>query len=179
MPLDNPYVSDWVTLNQILLSLYQDNKSLYELDSMDIVFIRELAYKCPAALGTANAQAILQLLYREDVPECPEYMSTKNTKSVKPYDFMQNITDKNNILLGDNYPEPAVSFTNIPYYLPGEVTGTLYIYDVSGKLISEYKVNNGENILYIDTKNLSPGLYTYTLSVEGYSLISKKMMIGK
>ena len=43
IPTDNIEVYDWLQLSQILLSLYQENKSVYELDSLDIVFIPQVA----------------------------------------------------------------------------------------------------------------------------------------
>jgi hypothetical protein len=176
---DNQYVEDWVNLSQILISLYQQGKTIYELDSLDIDFIRDLAYKCPAGLATSNAQSILELLYREVFPECPIELSTRNRMTVAPNNFNENSYVKDSEELGENYPDPATNYTIIPYYLPEDINGKIQINDTYGRLIFSFDANSGKNTIRVDTKNVAPGVYTYTLYVDESSSITKKMIIRK
>ena len=45
------------------------------------------------------------------------------------------------IMLGDNYPDPASDYTIIPYFLPDETNGIMEIYDAMGKIISIYNLH--------------------------------------
>ncbi|MFH2049097.1 MAG: hypothetical protein ABIJ12_06595, partial [bacterium] len=177
--VNNPYVSDWVQLNQILLTLFQQDKSLYELNNSEIVFIRDLAYKCPAGLGTANAQSILELLFSEEVPECPDYMSTKKKNEQNHYGFINHVSDQLKIELGDNYPEPSFDYTIIPYSIPNDLTGIIKIHDIFGRNMNSYHVSGYDKELIIDTKDWSAGTYSYTLFIDGMSPITKKMVVGQ
>ena len=177
IPVDDPEVYDWVQLNYILLNLYDQGKTLYQLDSLQIQFIRDLAYKCPAGLGTSNAQAILDLLYREEVPECPAEINIKSLNIPGTSDFAD--TNKEDEILGKNYPDPFNNTTTIPYCLPDDIKGTIEIRDVSGRLIAQYKVFSSENTIKVNTKNWSPGIYTYSLIIKDMPMISKKMVITK
>ncbi len=53
------------------------------------------------------------------------------------------------------------------------------IYDAMGKVIAIYNLYQGDNQLNIDTKNLHPGIYTYTLITKEHGTISKKFIIYK
>lgn len=46
------------------------------MDSIQLSFVRELAYKCPADHASFSAQAVLHYLFEEEVPEC-EIMTTR------------------------------------------------------------------------------------------------------
>lgn len=177
MPVDDPEVADWVQLNQLLLSLFSEDKTLQQLDKDQIQFIRDLANKCPAGLGTSNAQAILHLLYREEFEECPLDMSLKSLQIPEP-DVFANYKDENQVL-GENYPDPAGDRTTIPYYLPEGINGRIEIWDINGRLINQYNAYSGEHNIHVDTKNWNAGIYIYTLVIEGMPLISKKMIINK
>ncbi len=173
MPLDVPEVADWVELNYILLNLYMEGKTLYQLDSLQEQFIRDLAYKCPAGLGTSNAQSILDLLYREEVTECPLFITTKSMK----FNEEKTYIPEREVYLGDNYPEPFTGKTYIPYYLPEGITGKIVVRDIYGRNIAVYEIVEGKNILEINTQNWANGVYMYGLLIDGEIHEYKKMVL--
>ena len=178
---NDPLAQDFIDYQNMMLDIYEDNRTVYQMDSTEIAFIRELAYKCPAGIASTNAQAILSLLYRENVPICPTMVGTKsirinNNNNINDDKYNKPILD---IILGDNYPDPASDYTIIPYYLPEDTDGIMEIYDAMGKVIAIYNLYQGDNQLNIDTKNLRPGIYTYTLITKEHGTISKKFIIYK
>ena len=176
---------DFVQLHQIILNLYQNNKEIDELDSVNIVFIRELAYKCPTSKAVSNAKAILDLLFNEKVPDCQEdTLSEKSMIANKPNnslnrDIKKYFAEIDNCesLLGNNYPDPFTGTTTIPYSLPEGVNGKIIILDINGKKIKEYSLDATQNSIIINTENWSTGTYFYTLRINGLIFGSKKMLI--
>jgi hypothetical protein len=160
--------------HQILLSLFNNNKTLYDMDSTQLEFIREQAYKCPVDLASANAQSVLYLLFGEEVPEC-EPMTTRSSRIlVKPVDFIQPDSDA---YIEDNFPDPFIDKTMINYYLPDGENGVVIITDMYGRNIKSYRLENGENTLEIDAKDLMPGVYNYGMYVNDKPIEFRKMII--
>ncbi|MFH2143793.1 MAG: hypothetical protein ABIJ97_15320 [Bacteroidota bacterium] len=177
MPIDSIEVEKFVQLNQILLSLYQQGKTLYDLDSADMAFIRNLAYECPEYNVIFSARSILEIVTGEIVEDCPEEL---NSKSLKLYESFTNQKAENKeFSLGDNYPDPITNKTTIPYILPEGVTGKIIIKDMLGKTIAEYDATGGENELLIDCKEFAIGTYVYGLVVDDLLLEYKQMIITK
>ena len=141
-----------------------------------MAFVYDLAYQCPANPAVYNARAIVDLLLGEHIPPCPSGLYTKSMQ-VSNHNEYFNEERIDNPVLGDNYPEPFTGTTNIPYYLPDDLTGKIIILDVHGKKIAEYKAEKGENILKIRTQNWAIGVYMYGLQIEGIMYVYKKMVL--
>jgi hypothetical protein len=88
----------------------------------------------------------------------------------------------NTFKLGQNYPNPFKSTTQISYSLIGSGHVSLVIYDLSGRevvtLVNEYK-NAGEHVIRWDAKNFGNGLYFYKLKVDGEFGELKKMVLAR
>ncbi len=85
--------------------------------------------------------------------------------------------------LGQNYPNPFNPATTIHYTLAKSGIVTLKVYDVLGRevaqLVSEYK-NAGSYTVTFDissAKNLSSGVYFYSISAGEYQQVKKMMLI--
>ena len=84
--------------------------------------------------------------------------------------------------LGQNYPNPIKTSTNIPLSLADDSLVTLQLFDISGRLVATPISQNlpyGENILVLDRNGLSSGCYIYKVSVKNENGIfeqSKKML---
>jgi hypothetical protein len=144
------------------------------MDSTQLAFIREQAYKCPVDLVSSNAQSVLYLLFNEEVPEC-EMMTTRSSKMlVKPIDFVQPDTDA---YMEDNFPDPFVDKTMVNYYLPNGDKGSVIISDMYGRQVKVFILEKGENTLTIDAKGLMPGVYNYGFYVNDKPIEFKKMII--
>ena len=84
-------------------------------------------------------------------------------------------------MLSQNYPNPFNPSTHIEYSLPTAGKAKVIIYDSIGRIIIKlfqgYQ-NSGKHELLFVGKNLSSGLYYYSLEFKG-SKITKKMILLK
>ncbi len=69
------------------------------------------------------------------------------------------------------YPQPATNWLNLSFTSPAEEKATLYIFDLSGKLLSqdEVIVAAGHQTLGINTAELIPGYYVFSLQGQQIS----------
>ncbi|MBI4649599.1 MAG: T9SS type A sorting domain-containing protein [Bacteroidia bacterium] len=180
---DDEETSDWIEFNNLLLELISDGKTYYELDTNELQMIRFIAEKCPGGLATANAQSILNFLYGEEFPFCDESSYSLKKLSANLFENIENSDndfDYDTPYLGINNPNPCSDFTNIPYYLPDETEGVkIIIMDINGKIIAEFDAMTGFHTLDINVKELSAGVYFYSLKTDGAIVQHRKMIIIK
>jgi hypothetical protein len=170
----NKETSDWLDYHQILLSLFKNNKTIYQMDSTQLAFITNLAYACPFNYTTANAQAVLHLLYGTEFEECEEMVNRRSFSLIKDVVFTIPDTDA---WVEDNFPNPFTDETLVNYYLPEESTGNIIVTDMHGREIAFFTLTNGENTLSVKSDSWAPGVYSYSFIVDGKSLEHKKMII--
>jgi hypothetical protein len=86
-----------------------------------------------------------------------------------------------NYTLSQNYPNPFNPSTQIKFALPKDGLVTLKVYNVLGKevasVVNEYKTS-GNYTVNFSAKNLSSGIYFYTIKADGFTQ-TKKMTILK
>jgi len=94
---------------------------------------------------------------------------------------MVELATENIIILDQNSPNPFEQETDITYYLPETVNNAkIMFYDNSGIIIKAVELNGkGNGALHVYASNLSAGLYTYALIVDGKLIDSKKMVCTK
>lgn len=93
----------------------------------------------------------------------------------------EEFTNPNKFSLEQNYPNPFNPSTVISFLLPKSSNITLTLYSATGELLqtlTEGYFSSGEHHYRFNAKNLSSGVYIYSLSVGSKSL-SRKMMILK
>jgi hypothetical protein len=91
----------------------------------------------------------------------------------------QNIQLTNNIILYQNEPNPFDESTVIRYFIPETVTASAYIVfcDFYGKEIKKVEIKDkGFGNINADTQNLTGGIYTYSLMIDGVVMDTKKMV---
>ncbi len=80
------------------------------------------------------------------------------------------------------YPNPATQNTNISFNIIEKNKVTISIYDVLGNLVSvishENEFEKGNHTINVNTSDLSSGIYSLTLDING-SKESKKLVINK
>ncbi len=76
------------------------------------------------------------------------------------------------------YPNPNNGNMECEYNVKSTDTGTIKIYDLTGKLMEEYKLNSNNNTLTLTT-NLSNGIYLYQIIVNDKIVKSDKLVIIK
>ena len=81
--------------------------------------------------------------------------------------------------LGQNYPNPAYGNTVIPFIIPRDTYVSLKIYSVLGNEIEELagkEYSAGKHTVDLNTRNLSKGIYFYTLKTDKFSA-TRRMII--
>jgi len=83
--------------------------------------------------------------------------------------------------LEQNVPNPFAEQTVINYFLPDNTVKAQIIFmDQSGKLIKIVDLTEkGKGTLNVFASDLSNGIYTYSLIVDGQTMETKKMMKAK
>lgn len=78
------------------------------------------------------------------------------------------------------YPNPAQSTTTIPYTLPeGISTGTIIIYDMTGRVVKRFEVTNAFTSLALSAEELADGTYSYALEAGQSILPGRQFVIAK
>lgn len=82
--------------------------------------------------------------------------------------------------LSQNYPNPFNSYTQIKYQIPISGVVTLKVYDSIGRevfiLLNDYK-SPGFYDLTFDSKNLSSGIYFYSIRIKNFRSIKKMILV--
>lgn len=176
LPDDNPQYSQWKEYATFLLNYYAQGKTIEELDSSQVEYVRTVAYQCPEGMAAVNAKAILMYLFREQVPACPVNSNSSMRFVNNLTDFEDNPEMQVKSYLGNNYPDPFGRNTIIPYYLPEGCKGEIEIKDVTGRVILTLSLQEGENTLQIDSKSWANGIYFYGMKINNENIENKKMI---
>lgn len=83
-------------------------------------------------------------------------------------------------VLYQNRPNPFSSQTEINFRLPDDTQEAfIYIFDMTGKTVKQIAVGNDKESITIDGYELSPGMYLYSLIVNGQEISTKRMILSK
>lgn len=82
-------------------------------------------------------------------------------------------------ILYQNTPNPFTHNTEIKYFLPDNSQNALIcIYDLAGTQIKQYTLSSkGNASLIINGNEFKPGMYLYTLLLDGKEIDTKKMIL--
>lgn len=88
------------------------------------------------------------------------------------------LSDVNYVVLEQNVPNPFAEKTTINFHIPEEVAkAQIIFYNEEGKLINTVNISDrGAGSLNVFTSDLSSGIYTYSLIVDGEIFETKKMV---
>jgi hypothetical protein len=89
-----------------------------------------------------------------------------------------DLKDGQSIVLEQNLPNPFAEQTTISYFLPDHVNkAQILFYNAQGKLIQSTELTEkGKGQLNVFASDLSNGIYTYVLVVDGKIIETKKMV---
>lgn len=158
----------YVKVKQLLFSLHQEGKAIYQLSPTQHQELENQA-EADSNLAAIQARNILGLI---------AYTSMEVNDS-------QEMIDDEGITISDQprlklYPNPAMNKVNIRYHLPkGVETGLVQIIDIQGNVLYQETVESEEKPLLVQTDNLAAGMYFCRLIVDGKSSRSKKLAIIK
>ena len=88
---------------------------------------------------------------------------------------------ENTSMLEQNQPNPFHQETTIKYYLAEQTNqATMYVYDMNGKQIESFNLQEkGNQSLTIQKNKLQAGMYYYSFIVDGKEIATKKMILTK
>lgn len=89
--------------------------------------------------------------------------------------------EREKALLSQNAPNPFTNNTKIEYFIPiNAKTATMSFVDINGKEIKHIKIDHtGFGTLNVELKDLSSGIYAYTLIVDYKTVDTKEMLLSK
>jgi hypothetical protein len=107
-----------------------------------------------------------------------------NPETTVPAAVTQNVIENNpefpNTRLLQNRPNPSEGSTIIEYTLNDNGMALLTVSDVNGNARKTFSnLQKGSNRVIINAGDLVPGIYTYTLTINGKVAGSRKMIIAK
>ena len=107
------------------------------------------------------------------------YNNTKRTLSCTNVG-LPDYEGEENVYLGQNEPNPAVTTTRIPYSVPEPGKVTLEISTANGKVIytDTQEAEMGLNNFDVKVSNLAAGIYYYTIHYQGV-VLTKMMVVEK
>lgn len=89
------------------------------------------------------------------------------------------ISDPKLFSLEQNIPNPFSDKTSIAYTLPNtNQNASIFLMNLSGQLIKEYKLNELKGNIVIDGNNLAKGIYIYSLVADNKEILSKKLILN-
>ncbi len=91
-----------------------------------------------------------------------------------------HLSNEQRIILNQNDPNPFQERTAITYYLPEETEGAeLFIHDTNGQILKRISLATGDGVIEVFASNLSSGMYTYSIVVDGRVVETKKMVVTR
>jgi hypothetical protein len=81
--------------------------------------------------------------------------------------------------LYQNTPNPFTHDTEIRFFIPEEAQkSNLYVFTLQGRLLMNKPLNTkGNGSLTINSTELKPGMYVYSLHIDGIEVDSKRMVL--
>lgn len=94
-------------------------------------------------------------------------------------ELLSDIDEKLSASLYSNIPNPFKEETTISYFIPEHISqATLHIYNLQGKQIKQIAISErGNGAVIIKGYEFTPGMYMYTLIVDGKEIDTKKMIL--
>lgn len=166
-------------------------------DTMRIGFVAQDVQKVFPALVKEDSRGLLSVSYFDFVPllveaikaqqliieELKESVAMLEANQTYNFDMKSELSkgdQQSSITLEQNVPNPFNTATKIRFTIPFSFeSGFIYMHSISGEQVSKYPIDSkmGENELEISASSLKPGIYIYTLVVNGVIVGSKKMIL--
>ncbi|MCC6372460.1 MAG: tail fiber domain-containing protein [Bacteroidia bacterium] len=115
---------------------------------------------------------------QQQIDELKAIVYSSQGNNAKPTAIPVNLSDKNVLVLNQNVPNPFAESTVISYNIPSDFTKAQIIFSTSdGKVIKVMEVTEkGSGSLNVFANDLTHGVYSYTLVVDGKTVDTKKMI---
>jgi hypothetical protein len=135
------------------------------LDSITRVNLRVIADQAPITGGFAVYQARVMLF---------EEIHDSSALRLAPPLITNGVYNPVHI-----YPNPTNGTMILNFELPEGSTGSMQLYDLSGRIVSKYSLIAGTPTQQFNAVDLPSGLYFYTVFVNGTAVMSDKLVLIK
>lgn len=105
------------------------------------------------------------------------YVNTRSKRYVKPFELDSVTKINDEIILGQNYPNPVSFNTIIGYKVPLDSKSYIHVFTNLGFDALVIELNPNDNQIEIDKNMLNSGFYNYKLVVDNKIISIKKMII--
>jgi len=139
----------------ILLTLREEGKTLYDIPRSDIGFIESMAADCSKGVVNAYTRNLLSMLYDREFEPC-DY-TEQSMKSTPP---IQQKPEESVCQVGNAFPIPCNDELFLPYHCDdAEQDIQLRVLDMTGRVIYTDDLASENSTYRLDTKTLVPGAY--------------------
>jgi hypothetical protein len=148
--------------------------SFKALNSNGLIALLAAALKEEKSRNDQQDSVITQL--SSLVNSCCANQNTRTNKNTAQIDV--ELSDKGIVVLGQNEPNPFEENTVIPYTIPENAGfAQIHFYDMNGRTIKVVDIKTkGKGQLNVFANDLSSGMYSYSLIIDGKLVDTKKMM---
>lgn len=111
-----------------------------------------------------------------------EGTSTKKAKAKTETTAIEdNVSDVDMVRMDQNKPNPFSESTVISLNIPEQMQkASIFIYDMSGKQVQNISVTErGETNITVYARDLTAGMYIYTLVVDGKVSVTRRMIVSE
>lgn len=173
----NPSKQNVAKLKRVNKHIKENNETMFALQT-DVVNKQKVDEVAAdnGAEGYETAMNILQQVFNENVEEQIDDIIIPTFHSYIP---MQNSPITEKIILPSIFPNPNNGTMQLNYELSEEETGTLTIFDVAGKLVFSYLLDNSKTNFTINESELNNGVYLYQIKRNNEIVNSDKLIIIK
>lgn len=91
-----------------------------------------------------------------------------------------NNTENETSVLYQNNPNPYTQRTTIKFRIPQNCNNAyIYIYDMRGVMLKQIEISAELGYVTIESSELAPGMYIYSLIVNNKEVDTKRMILSK
>ena len=107
-------------------------------------------------------------------------MDFDNLNSTLKKDLQEDfLFDSKQLRITKVYPNPADIVAFMDYDMLESISAKVTIRNLLGKVVRVYDLNKGDHKIRIPTVNFDPGVYFYTLTINGKSVKGKKLLVKR
>lgn len=189
IPVNNDKENEhFVKYHAVMCDIYEaklvNNWQNYTADSLQMQSLREVSNGWTST--AANAQAMLKILTGEEFIMPEEAYGNLNTIVMQKHSSDHEQTDtilksvEKQLYFSNPYPNPSANAFVINYYLPETTSkAEFHIYDVTGKKIIGYVLQNSNTRVNINIQSFENGVYIYKFLADGVIVKQNKLLIVK
>jgi hypothetical protein len=153
----------------------QDSAGYFYVDYVGLIPVIIEALKEQQAIIDSQSSKIKEL---EKKVESSDKKDSKSKSSGVSTDIIESDITTNAFLF-QNTPNPFNYTTEIKYFIPnGYGKAALYIFNLQGNLIKSVSISDsGHGNVTINASELQPGMYLYSLLINGKQVDTKRMIL--